>query len=102
MVCEDQLSILGNGIEVDSWKPNINARREARRQLGLTDEFLWLAVGRLEAVKDYPTLLRAMAYAPEKARLPILGAGPLERNSLSWRRSSAWSDAFAFLDLSRM
>ncbi|MGO8934469.1 MAG: glycosyltransferase [Terracidiphilus sp.] len=78
MVREDQLSILANGIEVDSWEPNVNARREARRQLGLTDEFLWLAVGRLEAVKDYPTLLRAMAYAPEKARLLILGAGPLE------------------------
>jgi glycosyltransferase involved in cell wall biosynthesis len=78
MVRKEQLSILANGIEVDAWEPNANARREARRQLGLTDEFLWLAVGRLEAVKDYPTLLRALAYAPEKARLLILGTGPLE------------------------
>jgi len=78
MVREDQLSILANGIEVDAWQPDMNARREARRMLGLTDEFLWLAVGRLEAVKDYPTLLRALAYAPEKARLLILGTGPLE------------------------
>jgi glycosyltransferase involved in cell wall biosynthesis len=78
MVREEQLSILGNGIEVEAWEPNVHARRAARRMLGLTDEFLWLAVGRLEAVKDYPTLLRAMAYAPEKARLLILGTGPLE------------------------
>ncbi len=78
MVREEQLSILGNGIEVDAWQPSANARRESRRLLGLTDEFLWLAVGRLEAVKDYPTLLKALAYAPEKARLLILGAGPLE------------------------
>ena len=78
MVREEQLSILGNGIEVEAWEPNVHARRAARRMLGLTDEFLWLAVGRLEAVKDYPTLLRAMAYAPEKARLLILGTGPQE------------------------
>jgi len=78
MVRKEQLSILANGIEVDAWEPKENARREARRQLGLTDEFLWLAVGRLEAVKDYPTLLKALAYAPEKARLLVLGAGPLE------------------------
>lgn len=52
MVRQEQLSILANGIEVEAWEPNVNARREARRLLGLTDEFLWLAAGRLEAVKD--------------------------------------------------
>ncbi len=78
MVRMEELSILGNGIEVDAWKPNERARAEARWQLGLTDEFLWLAVGRLEAVKDYPTLLKALARAPEAARLLVLGAGSLE------------------------
>ena len=78
MVRDEQLSILANGIEVEAWEPNVSARCEARRLLGLMDEFLWLAVGRLEAVKDYPALLRALAYAPGKARLLILGTGPLE------------------------
>ena len=78
MVREERLSILGNGIEVEAWAPSIQARISARRQLGLTYEFLWMAVGRLEAVKDYPTLLRAMARAPENARLLILGTGPQE------------------------
>jgi len=78
MVREERLSILGNGIEVEAWAPDTQARAEARRQLGLTDEFLWMAVGRLEAVKDYPTLLRAMARAPENARLLVLGTGPLK------------------------
>jgi glycosyltransferase involved in cell wall biosynthesis len=78
MVREDRLSILGNGIEVEAWAPNTQARVAARRQLGLTDEFLWMAVGRLEAVKDYPTLLRAMARSPENARLLIFGTGPME------------------------
>ena len=76
MVREQQLSVLVNGIEVEAWEPNVNARQEARRLLGLTNEFLWLAAGRLEAVKDYPTLLRALALAPQNARLLILGAGP--------------------------
>lgn len=78
MVRKERLSILGNGIDVEAWAPEIQARTTARQQLGLTDEFVWMAVGRLEAVKDYPTLLRAMARAPENARLLVLGTGPRE------------------------
>jgi glycosyltransferase involved in cell wall biosynthesis len=78
MVREEHLSVLGNGIEVEAWQPDAHVRPAARRELGLADEFLWIAVGRLEAVKDYPTLLRALACEPATARLLILGAGPLE------------------------
>ncbi len=78
MVRKENLSIVGNGIEVEAWAPNPRARIAARHELGLKDEFLWMAVGRLEPVKDYPTLLRAMTRAPETARLLILGTGPLE------------------------
>ncbi|MFC5864909.1 glycosyltransferase [Acidicapsa dinghuensis] len=38
--------------------------------------FLWVAVGRLHTVKDYPTLLRAFALLPGEPRLTIAGAGP--------------------------
>lgn len=38
--------------------------------------FLWIAVGRLAAVKDYPTLLRAFAQLSGEPRLTIAGAGP--------------------------
>ena len=78
MVNEKRLSILANGIQVKAWAPDMQARMAARKELGLSDEFLWMAVGRLEAVKDYPTLLRAMARAPENTHLLILGTGPLE------------------------
>jgi len=78
MVRKESLSVLGNGIEVEGWQPDPQARVVVRRELGLKDEFLWIAVGRLEEVKDYPTLLRALACGPEAARLMILGAGPLE------------------------
>jgi glycosyltransferase involved in cell wall biosynthesis len=77
MVSEQQLSILGNGIDVAAWEPNAQARSFMRQLLGFRDEFLWIAAGRLESVKDYPTLLRAFARAPQTARLLVLGAGPL-------------------------
>jgi len=71
------VSVVANGIEVDLWRPDETARAAARRELGIEDEFLWIAVGRLEAVKDYPSLLLAMTRLPEGARLLVLGAGPL-------------------------
>jgi glycosyltransferase involved in cell wall biosynthesis len=44
--------------------------------------FLWFAAGRLDPVKDYPTLLMAMFEVPESARLVIAGSGPLEEELL--------------------
>jgi glycosyltransferase involved in cell wall biosynthesis len=76
MVSESKLSVVWNGIDVDRWQPDARTRREAREEFGVKDEFLWLAAGRLEPLKDYPTLLRAMARTPEGTRLLVLGAGP--------------------------
>jgi glycosyltransferase involved in cell wall biosynthesis len=78
MVSPDRLSVLGNGIDINRWQPDAQARLEAQKELEVGSDFLWLAVGRLEAVKDYPTLLRALARAPQPAHLLVLGAGPLE------------------------
>jgi glycosyltransferase involved in cell wall biosynthesis len=82
MVNPSRLSVLGNGIDVNRWQPDARARLEAREELGIKNKFLWLAVGRLEAVKDYPTLLHALARATQTAQstaqLLVLGAGPLE------------------------
>jgi glycosyltransferase involved in cell wall biosynthesis len=78
MVDPDRLSVVSNGIDVDRWKPDLQTRLKVREELGLRNEFLWLAVGRLEPVKDYPTLLNAFARAPQSAELLVLGAGWLE------------------------
>jgi glycosyltransferase involved in cell wall biosynthesis len=78
MVSESNLSVIWNGIDVDRWQPDAQERAQARDELGIRDEFLWLAVGRLEAVKDYPCLLRAMTRTPEHTQLLVLGAGPQE------------------------
>jgi glycosyltransferase involved in cell wall biosynthesis len=78
MVSEKKLTVLGNGIELDAWRADAGARTAARRELGLGDEFLWLAAGRMDRVKDYPTLLNAFVGAPATARLLIAGTGPGE------------------------
>jgi glycosyltransferase involved in cell wall biosynthesis len=70
-----KLVVVPNGVESERWRPDSQIRATMRHEFGLEGEFLWLAAGRLEPVKDYPTLLRAMAMLPEAARLLIAGCG---------------------------
>jgi glycosyltransferase involved in cell wall biosynthesis len=76
MVRAKNLCVVPNGVNTDEWRPDDRVRSDLRQALGLKDEFLWLAVGRLEPVKDYPTLLEAMKKAGGNARLVVLGEGP--------------------------
>ena len=76
---KNRLAILPNGIDLDFWRRDPEARPAIRQELGLGDEFVWIAVGRLEPVKDHATLLRAFAQLPDSTRLLIAGAGPLGR-----------------------
>ena len=70
-----------NGISIDAYRPDVSVRRRTREALGLTDEFVWLAVGRLTEAKAYPDMVEAFrqvnALRPA-ARLLIAGIGPLE------------------------
>jgi len=78
MVDARHLHIVPNGIDLNHWKPQAAMRAEVRKELQLGDAFLWLAAGRLEGVKDYPTLLRAFALLNEPAFLFVAGSGPCE------------------------
>ncbi len=78
LIIEDGWGILPNGIDTERWKPDTTFRNEMRKRLGIAQEFLWLAVGRLERVKDYPTLLRAFASSGQSAHLAIAGTGNLD------------------------
>jgi glycosyltransferase involved in cell wall biosynthesis len=75
VVNSKRMLVLPNGIDTDEWKPDMGVRARVRRDFGLTEGFLWCAVGRLEPVKDYPALLRAMGALPDSARLVIAGEG---------------------------
>ncbi len=84
MVSAEKLTVLPNGIDTEAWRPDARVRAAVRGELGLREEFLWFAAGRLEPVKDYPTLLEAMARVPAPSRLLIAGCGPL-RDELTAR-----------------
>jgi glycosyltransferase involved in cell wall biosynthesis len=77
MVNPRKLCVIPNGVDVEDWRPDARIRARVRAQLGITEEFLWLAAGRLEAVKDYPALLAAMIRLPKSVQLVIAGDGPL-------------------------
>jgi glycosyltransferase involved in cell wall biosynthesis len=78
MASSDRLTVLPNGVDVENWRPDATVRENLRRELGLESYFLWFAAGRLESVKDYPTLLRAIVGTPGPAQLVIAGTGPLQ------------------------
>lgn len=78
MVSANKLTVLPNGVDLAAWKPDAAVRAAVRAELKLKNEFLWLAAGRLEPVKDYPTLLRAMALTPADAILVVAGQGLLQ------------------------
>ncbi len=76
MVARDHFQVIPNGIDLAQWHPDPTARAAVRSELTVDREFLWVAAGRLEPVKDYPTLLRAFARLQGPTVLAIAGAGP--------------------------
>ncbi len=96
MVPADKLTILPNGIDTELWKPDPRMRIEIRKQLGIGDTFLWLAAGRLEPVKDFPTLLRAFAQLPAQAHLVLAGSGSQERELRSLATHLGLADRVRF------
>lgn len=76
------LKVIPNGIDTDRFQQLPHGTRdELRRSLGLTQEFVWLAVGRFVLAKDYPNLLYAFAQVCERAPetvLLLVGRGALQ------------------------
>jgi glycosyltransferase involved in cell wall biosynthesis len=58
-VAEQKCVVLTNGIEVAEFVPDAGRRVAMREQMGVKDEFVWLAVGRMTAAKDFPNLMQA-------------------------------------------
>jgi len=85
-----KLHCIANGIRVDA--PSAARVAGVRQTLGIpSDVFTYFFVGRLNAVKDLGTLLRAFAKLPAevlgRARLYLVGDGP-ERATLEAERDS--------------
>jgi glycosyltransferase involved in cell wall biosynthesis len=81
-VPEHKIRYIANGLDTEHFYPNSGIRNRFRREAGLEDHFVWLAVGRIDVAKDYPNMLRAFAWVSRvrpEARLLIVGDGPLRR-----------------------
>jgi sugar transferase (PEP-CTERM/EpsH1 system associated) len=75
-----RVQVLANG--VDSWKfsPRLHEKAQLRRELQLSEQSCLIgSVGRLVAIKDYPTLLRAahsLILRGADLNVVLAGAGP--------------------------
>jgi glycosyltransferase involved in cell wall biosynthesis len=71
-----RLVMIPNGIPWRAYERDDRARKRLRGLLEARENFVWLAVGRMEKVKDYATMLRAFAIAHQaEARQTLVIAG---------------------------
>lgn len=85
VVKEHRIRVIRNAIDLRNYRPCSEDRMNKRAELGVAeDEFLWLAVGRLERQKAYPELLEAVHLLAKRGgarmKLLIAGTGRLERD----------------------
>jgi glycosyltransferase involved in cell wall biosynthesis len=101
IVPERLLRVIPNGVNTERYRAvPAEIRENLRRLLGLTDAFVWLAVGRFETAKDYPNMLRAFARVRERraeARLLLVGRGSLQEETEALVRELGLTDAVRFL-----
>ena len=75
-----KIRYIPNGVDTGRFRPDLETRSRLRRELGLQNAFIWLAVGRFDVQKDYPNMFHAFARVAQErseARLIIVGKGPL-------------------------
>jgi sugar transferase (PEP-CTERM/EpsH1 system associated) len=74
---EQRIHTIANGIRLDRYHPDPDARAEVRMALGLGDAWVVGTVGRLDPFKNQALLVRAMApLLSSHVRLVIVGDGP--------------------------
>jgi len=73
-----KMMVVPNGIDCQRYFPNPSARRRLREEMGIDGDFVWLAIGRLELQKAYPTMFRAFAQLDSpRSTLLVCGQGSL-------------------------
>lgn len=61
-------AVVVNGVDVERLIPDAERRAHTRAEMGVGNDFAWLAIGRIVPAKDYPNLLRAFARAQATRR----------------------------------
>lgn len=101
-VPESKIAYIPNGIDVSYYDVNEDRSREVKKELGLVDHLVFLAVGSLTLQKDYPNMLKAFSMIRAKVPnvvLVIAGIGLLESELKELSRKLDLSDAIHFLGL---
>ena len=99
---QSRMRMIYNGVDVNLFTPSTDLRAEKRRELGLDQQWAWLAVGRIEEAKDYPNLMQAFAILLRSYptdRLLIAGDGPLRPAVEEQCRVLGLNRALTFLGL---
>jgi len=83
-VPKTKIDVIPNSVNVEYYRPDKASRWTKRRELGLKEDTVLIgSVGRLSRVKNYISLIEAMARVVKKqpnARLALIGDGPERRN----------------------
>jgi glycosyltransferase involved in cell wall biosynthesis len=98
-----KIRYIPNGVDTERFKPNLEDRLKFRKELGV-DGFVWLAVGRFDPPKDYPTMLQAFARVVHKHSNTILliaGDGPLRKTMENLARELGIEKRTKFLGIRR-
>jgi len=69
---EGKIIFMPNGVDTLRFRPDQTLRRTLRDDLGVNGKFVWLAVGRFEAAKDYPNMLQAFKTVVETIQNTML------------------------------
>jgi glycosyltransferase involved in cell wall biosynthesis len=99
-----RLQVVPNAVDTDRILSHPQARAALRGELGLGDEFVWLAVGRFEEAKDYPTMIAAfarLAAARPTSQLLLVGKGSLQENVEALLRANGLEQRVRFLGVRR-
>jgi glycosyltransferase involved in cell wall biosynthesis len=95
------LRVAPNGVDTEGIvRIPAGARATVRASLGLGAELVWLAVGRFEVAKDYPTMLRAFRRVRQdrpQATLLLVGKGSLQPETEALVRELELGDAVRFV-----
>jgi glycosyltransferase involved in cell wall biosynthesis len=102
IVPSHRIEVIVNGVDVSRFRPCLQQRERIRSEQGWGNSFVWLAVGRLELAKDYPTLIHAFRRVHEvspSTRLVIAGEGRCRREIEQLVAQFSLSDAVSLLGL---
>jgi glycosyltransferase involved in cell wall biosynthesis len=98
------VEVIPNAVDIDAFRKIPEARAAIRRELGIGDEFVWIAVGRFEEAKDYPTMIAAFAQLASRrpaSRLLLVGKGSLQADVEQRVRTAGLATRVRFLGVRR-